>query len=79
MKLNIGFFSKKLQQVFQLTTPLMSLQHGWNICILHRVYIPKVGFYIVNVFLLLLYKSQKDPSLCLYNLAHSDVIVFDSF
>ncbi len=36
-------------------------------------------FYIVNVFLLFLNKSQKDPSFGFYNLAHSDVTFFHSF
>ncbi len=36
---------------------------------------PKVGFYIVNFFLLFLNKSQKDPTFGFYNLAHSDVTI----
>ncbi len=39
----------------------------------------KVGFYIVNFFLLFLNKSQKEPTFGFYNLAHSDVTVFHSF
>ncbi len=34
--------------------------------------------YIVNFFLLFLNKSQKDSILGFYNLAHSDVIFFQS-
>ncbi len=41
---------------------------------------PKVGFYTVNLFLLFLNKSQKDPTFGYYNLTHSDVTtVFHSF
>ncbi len=43
-----------------------------------RVHTPKVGFYIVNFFLLFSNKSQKDPTFGFYNLAHSDVTVFHS-
>ncbi len=43
------------------------------------VHTPKVGFYIVNFFLLFLNKSQKDPTFGFYNLAHSDVTIFHSF
>ncbi len=57
----------------------MSLQHGLNICILYQVHTSKVGFYIVNFFLLFLSKSQKDPTFGYYNLAHSDTTVFHSF
>ncbi len=56
----------------------MSLQYGWKICILHRVHTPKVGFYLVNFFLLFSNKSQKDPTFGYYNLANSDVRVFHS-
>ncbi len=44
-----------------------------------RVHTRKVGFHIVNFFLLFLNKSQKDPTFGFYNLAHSDVTVFHSF
>ncbi len=47
--------------------------------ILRQVHTPKVGFYIVNFFLLFLNKSQKDPTFGFYNLAHSDVTVSHSF
>ncbi len=57
----------------------MSLQHGRNVCITRQVDTPKVGFYIVNFFLLFSNKSQKDPTFGFYNLAHSDVKVFHSF
>ncbi len=39
----------------------------------------KIVFYIVNFFLFFLNKSHKDPTFGLYNLAHSDVTVFQSF
>ncbi len=57
----------------------MSLQHERNVYILHQVHTTKVGFYIVNFFLLFLNKCQKDPTFGFYNLAHSDVTVFHSF
>ncbi len=43
------------------------------------IYIYKVGFYIVNFFLLFSNKSQKDPTFGFYSLTHSDVTVFHSF
>ncbi len=46
---------------------------------LSAIHTPKVGFYIVNFFLLFSNKSQKDPIFGFYNLAHSDVTVFHSF
>ncbi len=46
---------------------------------IHSVHTPKVGFYIVNFFLLFLNKSQKDPTFGYYYLAHSDVTVVHCF
>ncbi len=57
----------------------MSWQHEPNMVILRRVHTPKIGFYIVNFFLLFFNKSQKDLTFGFYNLAHSDVTVFHSF
>ncbi len=57
----------------------MSLQHGRNICILYWVHTPKVGFDMVNFFVLFSNKSQKDRTFGFYNLAPSDVTVFHSF
>ncbi len=42
--------------------PQMSPQKGGNVCILCWVQTTKVGFYIVNFFLLFSNKSQKDSS-----------------
>ncbi len=49
------------------------------LCVYILLLVSKVGFYIVNFFLLFLNKSQKDPTFGYYNLAHFDVTVFHSF